>query len=68
MKKLTIMDWHVVRAYADCNMNASAAARVVHMHINNVEYHLEKVKRLTGLNPKCFYDLVELMRVGENNG
>lgn len=63
--KLTEMDWRVVRTYAKCNMNGSATSRALFIRDNGIDYHLAKVKRLTGLDPKCFYDLVELLKVGE---
>lgn len=67
MAKLNELDWKVVKAYADCNMKVLPAARLCFMSDNAVQNHLNKVHRLTGLNPKCFYDLVELMKVREDN-
>ena len=62
MPKLTDMDWRVVKAYADCNMNKCAAGRAVFVRENAIHYHLDKVKRLTGLDPKNFYDLIKLLK------
>ena len=65
MAKLTERDWDVVMTYADNNMNALATSKAMYISDSGVEYHLAKVKELTGLNPKCFYDLVELLKGGE---
>ena len=59
--KLEEIDACVLKAYADNSMNASEAARELFMHRNTLVYHLEKIKKLTGLNPCCFYDLAKLM-------
>lgn len=34
-------------------------------HRNTVLYHLDKVKRQTGLDPRRFYDLVELVKIAQ---
>lgn len=51
----------IVEAMADHNMNAAVVARELNFHRNNVVYHIEQVKKKTGLDPRCFYDLVELL-------
>lgn len=32
---------------------------------NTVTYHLDKVKRQTGLDPRRFYDLIELVKIAQ---
>lgn len=59
--KLTDLDREVVLAYADCNMCWYATARKLYMANGTADYHLRKVHKLTGLNPKRFYDLVKLV-------
>lgn len=39
---------------------------MVFMHRNNVVYHIGKVKKLTGLDPTVFYDLVKLVQMAKN--
>ena len=44
------------------NMNREQAERQVCMHRNTAGYRFERVKKETGLDPQCFYDLVALLR------
>lgn len=59
------IDAHIIKAMADFNMNVSRAACSLYMHRNTVVYHLDKVKRQTGLDPRRFYDLVELAKMAQ---
>lgn len=63
MGELTKRDRECLELYAKSNMNANEAARRNFMHRNTVEYHLEQVKKKTGLNPRDFFDLAKLMEV-----
>ena len=63
MAKLTAVDFEIILALADNNMNVVETARVLFMHRNNVVYHIGKVKKRTGLDPTKFYDLVKLVRI-----
>lgn len=58
-------DAHIVIAMANHNMNVTDVARAIFAHRNTVLYHLDKVKRQTGLDPRRFYDLVELVRMAQ---
>lgn len=58
-------DAHIVIAMANHNMNATDVARAIFAHRNTVLYHLNKVKQQTGLDPRRFYDLVELVRMAQ---
>lgn len=53
----------VVLAYAENDMSTTATANQLFFHRNSVDYHLSRVHRVTGKNPRRFYDLCEL--VGE---
>lgn len=55
----------IIVAFANHNMNASATARVLYYHPNTLGYHLDKIKHDTGLNPRRFMDLVELLRMAQ---
>lgn len=46
-------------------MNIGEVSRQLFMHRNTVTYHLDKVKRQTGLDPRRFYDLVELVKMAQ---
>ncbi len=60
---MTETNKEVVLAYAENNMNAVQTAKNAHFHLNTVNRNLDKVLERTGLNPRVFYDLVELVRI-----
>lgn len=55
-------DKEILIAFAKFNMNVCETARVLVYHRNNIDYHLQRIKEKTGLNPKCFFDLVKLLQ------
>lgn len=55
-------DKEILIAFAECNMNVCETARVLVYHRNTVDYHLKRIEEKTGLNPKCFFDLVKLLQ------
>lgn len=58
-------DAHIVVAMANHNMNVTDVAHAIFAHRNTVLYHLNKVKQQTGLDPRRFYDLVELVKMAQ---
>lgn len=60
---MTRQDARIVAAMADCNLRPSEVARREYMHRNTVLYHLDKVKRETGLDAQNFYDLIKLLEI-----
>lgn len=58
-------DAHIVVAMANHNMNVTDVAHAIFTHRNTVLYHLNKVKQQTGLDPRRFYDLVELVKMAQ---
>lgn len=58
-------DAHIVIAMTNHNMNVTDVARAIFTHRNTVLYHLNKVKQQTGLDPRRFYDLVELVKMAQ---
>ena len=50
-----------VLEFANNNMRIVPTARAIFMHPNTLCHKLEKVERLTGLNPYVFADLVMLV-------
>lgn len=60
-EKLTERDVQIVLTFAKNNMNVSKTAQELFFHRNTVVYHLDKVERMTGLNPFKFYDLMKLV-------
>ena len=59
---LTDIKKRILRCYAKNNMNVSSTAQELHYHRNNIEYHLTHIQAKTGLNPRNFYDLIELLK------
>lgn len=57
-RKLCLQEWRI-------SMNIGEVSRQLFMHRNTVTYHLDKVKRQTGLDPRRFYDLVELVKIAQ---
>lgn len=55
------IDRKVIECLAKNDMNITATGNELFMHRNTAVYHLEKVKRETGLDPRKFYDLVKLL-------
>lgn len=52
----------IIFALADCGLKTSRAARKLNMHRNTVIYHIEEIKKFTGLNPLNFYDMTKLLK------
>lgn len=58
---LTEFDREVLRRWAQENMRVGPVARGLHMHPNTVRYHLSKIRRETGKDPRSFRGLTELL-------
>lgn len=53
----------IVKALAEHSMNVSEAARATNYHRNSCVYHIEQIKKKTGLDPMNFFDLHELYQI-----
>ena len=49
------------------NMNIAEVARAYSFSRGNICYHCDVVKEKTGLDPRCFSDLVKLLEMVEGN-
>ncbi len=58
---LTKEDLEVISGMAEHNMNITELARDTYQHRNSVDYHLTKILRKTGLDPKRFTGLCKLL-------
>lgn len=58
--RLDERDAKIILKLADCRMNVSEVARQLFMHRNTVQYHIDKIYRVTGKNPLNFYELFDL--------
>ena len=50
----------IIKILCECNMNVLETSRRMYMHHNSIAYHIDKIKRKYGLDPRCFRDLVRL--------
>ncbi len=50
-----------LRAYAAADLNLKSAGARLHVHTNTARYRLQRVRELTGLNPRRFEDLHALL-------
>lgn len=62
MAELNDFDWECIQKYADHDMNAEKAAKSMYVTPNAMSYHLSKVRKITGRDPRRFYDLVALLK------
>jgi carbohydrate diacid regulator len=57
------IDAKMIVAFARCNMKIKVAANTIFYNKNSLTYHFNRVRRETGLNPRNFFDLVELYEI-----
>lgn len=57
---MTALQREVIHAMLETNGNAADAARMMNRTRNAVCYHLDCIKKETGLDPRCFKDLLKL--------
>lgn len=62
---LTEIEKITIRALADCDMKTKRAADKLHYHANTIIYHCNQIEKRTGLDPRRFYDLAELLEIME---
>lgn len=53
----------VILALADNGMQVKPTARAIDMHWNGVYYCIDRIYNKTGLDPRNFYDLHELVQM-----
>lgn len=66
MEKLGEKDVEIIEAMCDNDLNLSKVARALFQHRNTIVYHLDKIKKNTGLDPRKFYELVKLKEMADN--
>lgn len=62
-KTITVLDddlKETVKVFFDCNLSINKAAKNLFVHRNTMTYRLDRVKNLTGLDPRNFYDAIYL--------
>ena len=53
----------IILMMAECDMKYCTVAKRLYLHWNTVFYHMNKIEQITGLNPRKFYDLIELVKM-----
>ena len=43
-----------IRAFAECNLNVKQTARRLALHTNTVYFRLNRIRELTGVDPRSF--------------
>ena len=59
---LTEDDISVMQAYANYNMNAARTAAYLKYSSNAIFYHLTRIQDKTGIDPRTFWGLTELLK------
>ena len=60
---ITRVDVEIVESLARNGMRIQRVADDVHYDPKTIRYHLGRVHRLTGLNPRDFYDLWKIIQM-----
>ena len=60
---LSDMQKEIIMAMADCSLRISEVAQKVYTCGDNVRRHIKQIEQKTGKNPRCFYDLIELVEM-----
>lgn len=65
---LDSIDAKVIELMAECDMNVSKVAEIMFFNRTSVEARINRIKRITKLDPRRFYDLIQLIGVITWNG
>ena len=64
---MTEIEKTVILAFAENDMNLSKTAIATHYDRNTIYYRLCCIRKKYGLNPKKFYDLIELVKMAKGS-
>ncbi len=65
-KELNDVEKKILVQYADYDMVGTATAKALYISRSTLEHYFESIFNKTDLNPRCFHDLVKLLRmIGE---
>ena len=62
-KKIEEIDAKIIYYLALYNMNRSEVARELYLSNTAVVFHVNKIRKITGLDPRNFFDLGELYSI-----
>ena len=58
----------IVLGYAECDMNAVETGRKLYLSCVAVGYHLNQIKKTTGIDPRSVYGLCKLVQMAKQIG
>lgn len=64
-KELSEHQKTVIQELANNDMNILRAATAMNFHRNSICYHIDCIRRKTGLDPRKFFDLLKLLQMVE---
>lgn len=50
----------IITALAECQLSSLRAAASLNYHRNTIYYHIKKIQKSTGLDPRDFFDMQKL--------
>ena len=53
----------IIMAFAECDMQIRPASKKLFMSEGNMSYHLTKIQKQMGFNPRKFFDLCYLVGI-----
>lgn len=62
---LSDTDREIIRRMVELDLNVTETAREMWLHRNSVVHHCGSIKRITGYDPRRFYDEVKLLKLLE---
>lgn len=62
---MTVEQAKVIKALADNGLRAARVAKVLYKHRNTIVFHIDSIRRQTGLNPLDFYDMQKLLPMAQ---
>ena len=58
----------VVIGMANNSLSVTKTAREMHYHHNTIQFHVQMIHKQTGLNPRNFFDMIQLYQEATGGG
>lgn len=65
-KALDERDYRIILSFAKNSMREPETSWDLNVHRNTITYRIRKIKALTGLDPREFYDLIKLVDMAKS--
>lgn len=62
---MTKIEAEVIVGLAESNLNAAQTAKKMNCHKNTIRYHINRIKKETGSNPRNFSEMCKLLPMAE---